>query len=251
VEAFGTSAVYATAAAVCLVPLACMLGVPDVRQRGERPALSLADLRAGARTAWHHPWLKLLLIVTGLGWALINTFFVLEPLFVKETLLRSTEALYYLWAAHGAGALVSAVILARTKRGAGHEPAIILAGVVTVGVGILVYAAVGDYGVALVAAAVQGAGFAMFFPPLFALIQRVVAEEQRGRVTSVFVALQEFMGLVSSLLIFGLGTWIVVRPTLIGAGIVLAVFALAGLRSFVGARGAAELVVDEGDEPAA
>jgi len=251
VEAFGTSTVYATAAAVCIMPLACMLAVPDIRQRGERPAMSVADLRVGARTAWHHPWLRLLLLVTALGWALINTFFVLEPIFVDETLHRSTEALYYLWAAHGGGALVGALTLAKTGRGAGHEPALVLAGVTAIGFGILVYAAAGDYGVALAAAAVQGAGFAMFFPPLLALIQRVVVEEQRGRVTSVFVALQEFMGLVSSLVILAFAGLIVVRPTLAGSGVVLAALALFGLRSFHRTREAARLVVDEGEEPAA
>ena len=77
----------------------------------------------------------------------------------------------------------------------------------------------------------MGVGFALFFPPLLALIQRVVSEEQRGRVTSVFVALQETMGLVSSLAILALGGLIVVRPTLVGSGVVLVTMGLLGLRA--------------------
>ena len=249
-DAFGTDLVFAVAAAVTVLPLAFMLGVPDVRQKGERPAVSLTDLRVGAATAWHNSQLRLLLLVTGLGWGLINTFFVLEPIYVKDTLHRTQEALFYLWAAHGAGALVGALSVARGVRRTGHEPGLICAGVALVGTGILVYAAVGVYEVALAAAFVQGFGFALFFPPLFAFIQRVVVEEQRGRVTSVFVAVQEAMGLVSSLVILALGTLIVVGPTLVGSGVVLGIIGIMGLRSFMRSQ-EVHVVVMEDDEPAA
>lgn len=71
----------------------------------------------------------------------------------------------------------------------------------------------------------------MFFPPLLALIQRVISEDQRGRVTSVFVALQESAGLASSLAILGLGTIVVVGPTLVTSGAVIALLGAAGLRA--------------------
>lgn len=245
----GADVVYVTALVVAFLPLAFVLGLPDVRQRGERPALALADLERGTRTAWLQPQLRLLLLVTGLGWALINTFWVLEPLFVKETLGRGGDAVLYLWAAHGAGALLGATAVARTRRGAGHEPALVCAGVAGIGVGILVYAGAGIYEVALAAAGLMGLGFALFFPPLLALIQRVVVEDQRGRVTSLFVALQETMGLVSSLLILVLGGLIVVRPTLMGAGVILTAVGLSGLRSPLRRRPPVAVVED--DEPAA
>ena len=41
-----------------------LLWVPDVRQQGEIPSVSVRDLRAGAVTTWEHPGLRLLLIVT-------------------------------------------------------------------------------------------------------------------------------------------------------------------------------------------
>ena len=230
-HAYDADVVYAAAFVIAAFPLVLILPVPDVRQSGEQPAFSLADLRKGARTTWRHQQLRLLLVVTALAWTLINAFFVLEPLFVKEVLHRGGDAVLYLWAAHGAGALLGAMAVARTKRGQGHEPAFVCSGIVAMGAGMLVYTGVGLYHVALVAAAVMGSGFALFFPPLLALIQRVVSEEQRGRVTGVFVALQETMGLVSSLLILALGGLIVVRSTLMGAGALLAVIGVVGLRS--------------------
>ncbi len=135
----------------------------------------------------------------------MNVFFVLEPLFVRDVLLRQGNALLYLWGAHGLGALAGAIAITRARNTAGHEARMVCAGVVLVGAGIVVYTAVGRYPVALVASAASGVGFALFFPPLLALIQRVIPEDQRGRVTSVFVALQETAGLASSLALLAFG----------------------------------------------
>jgi MFS family permease len=232
----GADLVYVLSLGAALLPVLAVLRVPDVRQRGERPAVSVRDLRTGARTAWHDPILRVLLLVSALGWALINTFFVLEPLFVKETLHRGGNALLYLWSAHGTGALIGALVMTRLRRATGHEAVLVNIGVVTIGVGMLGYTGIGIYGVALASAAIQGAGFAMLFPPMLALIQRVVVEEQRGRVTSVFVALQESMGLLSSILVGVLAAVIVVRPTLVVGATLLAVLGLVGLRAVVRVR---------------
>jgi MFS family permease len=233
----GADLVYALSLAAALLPVLAVLRLPDVRQRGEQPSLSLRDLRTGARTAWHDPILRVLLLVTALGWALINTFFVLEPIFVKQTLHRGGNALLFLWSAHGAGALLGALVMTRFRRASGHEAVLVNVGTIAIGAGMLAYTAIGVYPVALAGAAVQGAGFAMLFPPLLALIQRVVAEEQRGRVTSVFVALQESMGLLSSILVGVFAAVIVVRPTLVTTSALLAVLGLLGLRAVLRVRG--------------
>ncbi|MGZ4147117.1 MAG: hypothetical protein ACXVPL_05370, partial [Actinomycetota bacterium] len=117
------------------------------------------------------------------------------------------------------------------------EALLVKVGVVTIGAGMLAYTGAGIYGVALAGAAVQGAGFAMLFPPMLALIQRVVSEDQRGRVTSVFVALQESMGLLSSIAVGVLAAVIAVRPTLIAGSALLAVLGLVGIRAVVRMRG--------------
>jgi MFS family permease len=236
-SACGAELVYALSLAAALVPVLAVLRLPDVRQRGERPALSLGDLRAGAFTAWRHPLLRILLLVSVFGWFLINTFFVLEPLFVKETLHRGGNALLFLWGAHGTGALAGALGMTRMRGTTGREATIVNVGVVAIAVGMLVYVGPGAYPLAFAGAAVQGAGFAMLFPPMLALIQRVVTEDQRGRVTSVFVALQESMGLVSSIAIGVLAAIIVVRPTLLVGSVLLGVLGVLGLRAVARVRG--------------
>jgi MFS family permease len=232
-ELSGADLVYALSLAAALLPVLAVLRLPDARQRGEQPSLSVRDLQTGGRTAWRHPLLRILLLVSVLGWFLINTFFVLEPLFVKETLHRGGNALLYLWSAHGTGALAGALVMTHVRRTTGREALLVNVGVVTIGAGMLGYTAIGIYWVALVSAAVQGAGFAMLFPPMLALIQRVVSEEQRGRVTSVFVALQESMGLLSSIAIAVLASIIVVRPTLVVSALLIIALGAAGVRAVV------------------
>jgi len=231
IDAYGADVAYGLSACSALVPIALLVGLPDVRQHGERPSMSFGDLRRGAAAAWHQPQLRILLVLTSASWTLINVFFILEPLFVKDVLGRQDAALLYLWAAHGAGALAGAIWVTRARRLTGREATLVCAGVILVGAGIFVYTAVGSYPVALAASALSGLGFALFFPPLLALIQRVISEDQRGRVTGVFVALQETAGLASSLAVFGLGALVVVGPTLVAAGALVAIMGAVGLRA--------------------
>jgi MFS family permease len=227
----GAGAVYAVSLVVAGIPLLATLAVPDVRPQGDvEPTLSLGEIRAGFRTAWTDRWLRLLLLVTGLGWALVNTFFVLEPIFVRDVLLRPEAGLLFLWGAHGTGAVAASTILAARVRRSRHEPLIVCAGVTTIGLGIFLYATSGSFGLALVGAALQGIGFALMYPPLLAFIQREVTEDQRGRVTGVFVSMQEAMGLLASVVLFLVGDAVPVQRTLIAGGLLLASLGAAGVR---------------------
>jgi MFS family permease len=247
IDRAGAHAVYTIALVSALLAPVLMLGVPDVRQRGEIPSVSIRDLRAGAVTTWDHPGLRLLLVVTSAGWVLVNVFFVLEPLFVRETLGVGPAAVLVLWGLPGCGALIGATISASTERAVGRETAVICLGVTLVGAGIFAYAAAGLLGVAMVATAVQGFGFAWFFPILFAYIQRVVREDQRGRVTSLFVATQEAFGLFGSITILIFGSAVPVRGTMVVCGAVVAVIGLVGFRLASGAIGREPvIVVDDG-----
>jgi MFS family permease len=247
IDGAGADVVYTIALCSAVLGPVFLLWIPDVRQQGEVPSVSLHDLRAGAVTTWRHPGLRLLLIVTSAGWVLVNVFFVLEPLFVRQTLGAGPAAVLLLWGMHGCGALTGALISASSERAAGREAAAICAGVALIGAGIFVYAAAGIFGVAMVATVVQGFGFAWFFPVLFAYIQRVVSEDQRGRITSLFVAAQESLGLFGSVAIFIFGTAVPVRGTMVVCGAVVAAIGVVGFRLAVGVSGRAPVgVADDG-----
>lgn len=225
----GSDLVYATALVVAVASLGLALVIPDIRQHGERPASVLRDLVRGAETSWRDPELRLLVFVTGLGWMLLNLFFILEPLLIRRVLHQGDSAVLFLWGMHAVGALAGATAVTRAKKAQGRESALVAAGVVAAGAGMLVYAGVGIYVVAFLGAAMMGVGLSLFFAPLLALIQRVVAEDQRGRVTSAFLGLQESMGVISSLSVVALGGLLVLRPTLVGGAVMLVAIGAFGL----------------------
>jgi len=97
------------------------------------------------------------------------------------------------------GALIGALDLTRTKEGRGRELGFIGLAFVIAGVGALLYVAGATYAAALVGSAIMGVGFSRFFAPSLALIQRAAEPEKRGRVTSVFLVLEESMGMFAAL----------------------------------------------------
>lgn len=227
----GGGPLYVAALAVMAVSVLLLLPVPDRRHGQERPAMTVRDVVDGLAVSWRQPDLQLLLFLAAAGWVLVNVFFALEPLFIKGTLRLSEDAIPFLWAAHGTGALVGALWVSRVRRGAGRELGFVGGGFVIAGVGLLLYVGTAVYPVAVVGTAVMGGGFSVYFASSLALIQRAAGREKRGRVTSVFSILQEGSALVASALIVGLGRLVVVRPTLAGGGVGLALVGLLGLRS--------------------
>jgi predicted MFS family arabinose efflux permease len=231
INAVGTSAVYAVALGGTALAILFNLVVPDVRQGGERPAIGLHDLAEGLRTAVRQPDLRLDLTILCLGWLAVTIFFVLEPLFIKGTLGKGESAVSYMWFVHGVGAFVGAILVSRIRSAVGRELLYVAGGVTAAGAGLLLFASTSWYVVAFAGEALLGAGFSFIFAPTLALIQRVAGEEQRGRVTSIFGALQETMGIVSALALLALGSLVVVQPTIVGAGVVVIVVGLLGLRA--------------------
>lgn len=232
IDHFDHGVVYGSAIAITLLAAAIATSMPDIRQQGERPEIALSGFSQGLRTSWNHPELRLLLFVTAVGWMVFNAFFVLEPLYVRHVLHRGDAAVLYLWAAHGAGAILGSYSVSRIKRGAGKELALVGGGVAASGIGLLIYSGFGIYQVAFPGAALIGAGLAFFYPPALALVQRVVGEDEQGRVSGVLLSLQELMALLGSTLIVIVGLPDdLVQAVLIGIASAMVLVGLLGLRA--------------------
>ena len=244
-QAVGVRTVYAVATLASVVSIGFNLVVPDVRQGGERPAVSLRDLGEGLRTARRVPEIRLLVIVGCVAWLMVTTFLVLEPIFIKQVLHQGESAVSFLWFIHGLGAMLGAIAVSRIRRSAGRELLLVAGGVTTVGIGLLLFSAIVSYPVAFLGEGLMGAGFSFIFAPALALIQRTAGEEQRGRVTSIFGSLQEMTGIVSSVVIIALGSLVVIRPTLCGAGVLVILTGVVGFRAAIRLRSR----VMVGDEP--
>jgi predicted MFS family arabinose efflux permease len=230
-ETHSADVVYVVAGVIGLAALPFFLPLPDVRQSGDRPAMTFRDLGEGLVWSWREPELRLLLLMAVGGYGLMNMLFTLEPLLIRDVIGGGPSAVQFLWAANGVGAVLGALGVSRIRHGVGLELSLVGAGFVVSGLGLMVYAGVGIFSVALVASAVIGVGFSLFFASALALVQRAAGEERRGRVTAVFGVLQEGTGLLGSGVLASVGTFIAVQPVLVASGFLLTVGGLVGRRA--------------------
>ena len=221
VKNVGQSSVYWYIAATLAVGSLLMLPIPDRRPRKAEEPSFMADLVDGFRLSWRQPELKALLFLAGAAWFLLTVLVTLEPLFVKEVLHRGVEALGFLWSAHGVGAFLGAIAVSRLRRASGREVLYVGISLLISGVGFLVYVGTDLFGVAVGGTFVFGVGFAWYMSLTQALIQRVAAENMRGRVTGVIGMLQESSALVCSLAIAALGGLVLIQPYLVGSAVLL------------------------------
>ncbi|HSL12071.1 MAG TPA: MFS transporter [Actinomycetota bacterium] len=230
IESRGADTVYTVATVIAVLGLPGLLLVPDARQRGDRPHMTFRDLAQGLQIAWHHPELRLLLSMAVSGYVLMNMLFSLEPLLIRDVIGGGPQAVQFIWAANGLGAVLGALTVSRIRHGVGLELVLVGGGLVVTGVGLAVYAGVGTYAVALGGSVVIGVGFSFFFTSALALVQRAAGEESRGRVTAVLGVLQEGTGLVSAIALASVGALVAVQPVLVGSGVLLVVVGTIGWR---------------------
>lgn len=228
----GAGAMYLVVLVGVVLAALLLLVVPDARPRGEARGTFLSDLGEGFRLAWRHRELRSLLVLGGAGWFIITVLITLEPIFVREVLRRDEDGLGLLWSAHGLGAFLGAVGVTRLRRGSGREVLLLGLALLVGAGGLVLYTGTAIFAVAAVGNAVFGATFAWFLSLSQALIQRVTAEDMRGRVTGVVGMLQESSALVSSVGVAVVsGAIVAVQPFLLGAAAILAAVGLYGVRA--------------------
>jgi Na+/melibiose symporter-like transporter len=231
----GYTAAYAFILAVVAVGTSFLLFVPDRRPRdGEEDGPEggfVADLVEGFRVSIREPELRSLLILAAMAWFLLTVLVTLEPLFVKDVLHRGVDSMGFLWSAHGVGALLGALAVTRLKRAGGREVGLIGGSMIVSAVGYLLYVGSSLWALAVAGNFLFGVAFAWYLSLSQALIQRVAAENMRGRVTGVVGMLQETSALACSLTIAVLGGLVVVQPYLVVSGAALLVGGGYGLRA--------------------
>lgn len=222
--------VYWLSLAVTALGGAVAVVVPDRRPAEVEEQSFARDLAEGFRVSWRELELRDLLVLVAAAWFLTTVLITLEPLFVKQVLHRGLDALGYLWAAHGVGALIGAVVISRSRRAQGREILLIGVALIIGGAGYLAYVGTSMIVVAVAGTMVFGVGFAWLLTLSQALIQRVAAEHLRGRVTGVVGMLQEGMGLICALILAAIGGLITdVQPYLVWSAVGMAAFGVLGL----------------------
>ena len=152
-------------------------------ERDERKR-TLVAIREGLSFAWHHPEVRLVLLILGIASTVGFNFHVILPVLTSETLHAGPEVFGALSASFGAGALLGALIQAARSKASWKA---LLAGATVFSGGLVVLAPVGTPFVAGAILFVVGVGFTVWVSNTSALLQLRAPDRLRGRVMSLFM----------------------------------------------------------------
>ncbi len=177
--AFYVDAITFVVGALSVLPLRLRpLTAPPVRESAWR------EVRAGLRLAWSTPAVRRTLALAGTAFATWGAFFVLEPLYVRDVLHRSSALLGLFQTAFGVGLLVTTALLPRL----GDRLASVRALAVSValsGVAAATYVGTHSVAVAFVGVVAWGVDVAFFLPPMQVVLQRATPTAAHGRILAL------------------------------------------------------------------
>jgi MFS family permease len=191
------------------------------------------QMTAGIRYVHGRPRVKALLGVATVISVCGSPFLIFLPVFARDVLNREAEGLAQLWAAMGAGALVSALVMAYSLSNSRRRGRLLIAGNVFFGLALAAFALSRSFASSCLFLGLAGAGMISITTTVNTLLQTLVQDEMRGRVMSMYAL--AFIGLppVGGLLIGALADLIGLRWGRHGAqwamaagGMVIVLFAI-------------------------
>ena len=175
--AFYVDAITFVVGALSVLPLRLRpLTAPPVRGSAWR------EVRAGLRLAWSTPAVRRTLALAGAAFASWGAFFVLEPLYVRDVLHRSSALLGLFQTAFGVGLLVTTALLPRLGLASVRALAVSVA---LSGVAAATYVGTHLVAVAFVGVVAWGVDVAFFLPPMQVVLQRATPTASHGRILAL------------------------------------------------------------------
>jgi MFS family permease len=223
---------------------AVVIGLLAMRDSELRPANRLAmprsvsaireNLGEGLRYVWHTPIVLLAISVIGFVSTFGMNFNVVLPVMAANVLKVGSDGYGLLFTAMGAGALVSALVVATLQR---PRVRVLLGGGMILGAAELVLASTTSYPVALAAVFFAGVGAIATAASANSLVQITVPGPLRGRVMSVYTTVFAGSTPIGNGLTGGVGgLWGTPAALLMNGAVALgaeAIAAFAVLRGFV------------------
>lgn len=197
-----------TSAEVCfllngLSYLAVLLALLAMRLEQTRRERSPDSLRQGLHEGFQYVGgfapIRALLLLLGLTSLVGSSYPVLLPEFTVRRLEGDARTLVFLLAAAGLGALTGALFLASRKSVLGLGRWILMA-LTLLGSGLLAFAWVANFALALVVLFAIGFGIIVEMAGSNTLLQTIAAEDKRGRVMSFYTLASQGMAPLGSLL---------------------------------------------------
>lgn len=216
----GIPAVFVVDALTSVLGLVIMWGVHVRRVEHHADRRGLGELVEGFALAYRTPALALVLGLGLLTWLSFGSFGALEPLFYRDVLGTSPEALGYVNAVFGIGLFLGAVAL---DRSAGRLTSLRSLVVWTAlgGVGVFAYAGTSSLAVVVIGGLYWGGVLGVLMPLLRTMIHLHTPEGYVGRVSGVFMVHHSVGELLPLAFAPGLAGLLGVQRALLTAGVVM------------------------------
>jgi MFS family permease len=171
-----------------------MLRMPPWRPPDDRDAREMwRQMIAGIRYVHRRPRVRALLGVAGVISLCGSPFLIFLPVFARDVLNREAQGLAHLWAAMGAGALLSALVMAYSLSNSRRRGRLLLGGNIFFGLAVAGFALSRNFPLSCFFLALTGAGMVSITTTVNTLLQMLVQDEMRGRVMSMYAL--AFIGL--------------------------------------------------------
>jgi len=164
---------------------------PDVRT--QRTTNVLQGLKEGVHYAFGFPPIRAVLLLLALVSFMGMPYTVLMPIFAEQILHGGPQALGFLMAATGVGALAGAMFLASRKNVLGLGRIIVFASSVF-GLGLISFSLSRVFWLSMVLMPITGFGMMVQMTSSNTILQTIVEEDKRGRIMSFYT--MAFMGMV-------------------------------------------------------
>lgn len=188
----------------------------------------LQELRDGFRFTYTHPRLRFYILLGSSVWIMFGTFSALEALFFRDILGVEIETLGWVNSIFGFGLVGGTWVSSRLS--AGYRSARSLAIIVAfTGLGSLLYVGTDKLPVVVVAGVIWGSVIGLMAPLHRTLIQLNSPDDMVGRITGVTHVHSEVGHLLPLAIAPGLAATFGIQRTLIGAGLGVALIAIAFL----------------------
>jgi MFS family permease len=164
-----------------------MMRLPPWQAPGRRNAREMwRQTVAGVRYARKRPRVQALLGIATVVSVCGLPYLIFLPVFARDVLNQEARGLAQLWAATGAGALLSALLMAYSLSNSSRRGRLLLAGNVFFGLAVVAFALSRNLALSCLCLALVGGGMVSITTTVNTLLQTLVRDEMRGRVMSMY-----------------------------------------------------------------
>jgi MFS family permease len=164
-----------------------MMRLPPWQAPVERNAREMwRQTVAGVRYVRKRPRVQALLGIATVVSVCGLPYLIFLPVFARDVLDQNARGLAQLWAATGAGALLSALLMAYSLSNSSRRGRLLLIGNVFFGLAVVAFALSRNFAISCLCLALVGGGMVSITTTVNTLLQTLVRDEMRGRVMSMY-----------------------------------------------------------------